>query len=581
VIIATSPADGNLIYGSGGSFGYVSSDGGHSWSAVAPLPTVSFPDGLTVRADGQVFLYGYNEIWRSPDGMRSWVAYGPSSHGGEPVFDPRDTQTALLNLGYGIAVKRGDQNAWQLPSASSDAEMPTHFIFDPAMAGRLLGVGMVTGQVCTATECQSHYTLKFFRSWTSGASWLDAGTIVPTQQGDTPAPCFPRSFSADPAGRLLLHTDCDLFRSADAGASWQRLASPEAVSPFLVLMTDPATAGHLYLMGSELHESHDAGDSWRTLPRVPDGSRLHLATSGDLWAAAADGPYLFDPAGARWLPRRTGINNTTWQSLLESADMPNGHRVMAWVPAGPQPGVVYGIEHAFGCAFIRCDWIPVGAARSLDGGRTWSSATTGISTRINRIVISPADSQSAVAFQEDSNLPNYATRDGGQSWVRIFADAGVLAIVPDPTEPGRWYLLATPTGGFLRTDDHGATWQAMADPEFGTAWTNLLIDAGRFYAIGANGAVAVSDDFGGQWQSLVAGAAAMGLHPGSARWGKPGTTILAGGPLGVVELDLSATSVQPRTGLWAINAENNGQSGRGFQLESRGGTLVLTYFGYG
>jgi len=270
----------------------------------------------------------------------------------------------------------------------------------------------------------------------------------------------------------------------------------------------------------------------------------------------------------------------TWQSLLESADMPNGHRVMAWVPAGPQPGVVYGIEHAFGCAFIRCDWIPVGAARSLDGGRTWSSATSGISTRINRIVASPADPQSAVAFHEYSNLPAYATRDGGQSWGRIFADASVLTIVPDPTEPGRWYLLPTSTGGFLRTDDHGATWQAMADPQFGTAWTNLLIDAGRFYAIGANGAVAVSDDFGGHWQSLVAGSAAMGLQPGSARWGKPGTTILAGGPLGVVELDLSATSVQPRTGLWAINAENNGQSGRGFQLESHGGTLVLTYFGY-
>jgi hypothetical protein len=39
--------------------------------------------------------------------------------------------------------------------------------------------------------------------------------------------------------------------------------------------------------------------------------------------------------------------------------------------------------------------------------------------------------------------------------------------------------------------------------------------------------------------------------------------------------------IQPDDGLWVIDAENNGQSGRGFQLEVRGGVLVFTYYGYG
>ena len=39
-------------------------------------------------------------------------------------------------------------------------------------------------------------------------------------------------------------------------------------------------------------------------------------------------------------------------------------------------------------------------------------------------------------------------------------------------------------------------------------------------------------------------------------------------------------SVSPLNGLWAIDSERNGQPGRGFQIEERGGLLVLTFYGY-
>ena len=39
-------------------------------------------------------------------------------------------------------------------------------------------------------------------------------------------------------------------------------------------------------------------------------------------------------------------------------------------------------------------------------------------------------------------------------------------------------------------------------------------------------------------------------------------------------------TVPPQTGLWVVNSEDNGQSGRGFQFEARNGTMVMTYFGY-
>ena len=43
---------------------------------------------------------------------------------------------------------------------------------------------------------------------------------------------------------------------------------------------------------------------------------------------------------------------------------------------------------------------------------------------------------------------------------------------------------------------------------------------------------------------------------------------------------LADSNVVPVSGLWVINAENNGQAGRGFQVETSNGTLVFTYYGY-
>ncbi len=42
----------------------------------------------------------------------------------------------------------------------------------------------------------------------------------------------------------------------------------------------------------------------------------------------------------------------------------------------------------------------------------------------------------------------------------------------------------------------------------------------------------------------------------------------------------SIAAVLPTDGLWAIDAETNGQNGRGFQVETHRGLTVLTYYGY-
>lgn len=41
-----------------------------------------------------------------------------------------------------------------------------------------------------------------------------------------------------------------------------------------------------------------------------------------------------------------------------------------------------------------------------------------------------------------------------------------------------------------------------------------------------------------------------------------------------------ACAFTPESGLWAIDAENNGKPGRGFQIDIQGSTFVLTFYGY-
>jgi hypothetical protein len=47
-----------------------------------------------------------------------------------------------------------------------------------------------------------------------------------------------------------------------------------------------------------------------------------------------------------------------------------------------------------------------------------------------------------------------------------------------------------------------------------------------------------------------------------------------------VEAVFNSSEIDPTDGLWAIDIENNGQPGRGFQIDVQHGVMVLTFYGY-
>jgi hypothetical protein len=114
-----------------------------------------------------------------------------------------------------------------------------------------------------------------------------------------------------------------------------------------------------------------------------------------------------------------------------------------------------------------------------------------------------------------------------------------------------WYLAA---GALANSSFNGNMTQYQGGTALGAAYTPAV-------ANGSAGPVTLT------FTSATTGSITL---PGESAKDVSKFAFSGGGSPGVV----------PSNGLWVINAENNGQSGRGFQIEQNGGVLVFTYYGY-
>jgi photosystem II stability/assembly factor-like uncharacterized protein len=286
--------------------------------------------------------------------------------------------------------------------------------------------------------------------------------------------------------------DGTVLRTTDGGQTWQKLTVPGAGKlDFRDVDATSDRVAYVLSIGSgessRIFKTIDGGAHWalqfaNTDPKVfLDAMTFRDATHGVAFSDSVDGHFVI----------LTTSNGRTWERIHADA-LP---------PALPGEGAyaASGTNVAMAAGRI---WIGTTAGRvlrSIDDGRTWTIAETGLAT-------SPSAGAFSIAFRdadhgvvvggdyrkESEAVENIAwTSDGGATWsvVKEHGLSGfrsVVAFVASASRP-RAALLAIGPSGADWSDDDGRTWTAVESAGFDTFAVSPRGDVG--WAAGAGGRI--------------------------------------------------------------------------------------------
>jgi photosystem II stability/assembly factor-like uncharacterized protein len=552
--LAVAPSNPDIIYvGSGeglrrpdlsvGDGIYKSSDGGHSWQHFG-LRDAQQIDSILVdpRDPNRVFVaavghpYGPNPergVFRSTDGGRTWqkVLYKDDNTGAvDLAFDPRNPQTIYAVM-------------W----ASRRPPWTTGGSYGAVGSG-------------------------LFKSTDGGAAWTELTKGLPS--GPDLGRIGLATSTSDPKRMYALvqsQKAGGVYRSDDAGDSWQRVNSEERIygrgDDFAGIRVSPRDRETIFIANTSTYESTDGGKNFTAIKGAPGGDDYHTIwinpENPQIIALASDqGVTISVNDGATW---SSWYNQPTAQFYHVITD----HQFPYWVYGGQQESGSAGTASRsdFGSITFR-DWYPVGVEEygyvapdplnpnliyggkvtrfNRVNGQTQDVSPVALRTgefRFNRtapLIFSYVDPHTLYL---GSNVL-FATKDGGNSWqiispdltredpgvpatLGVFAEAdpakgkhrGVIySIAPSPND-GNLIWAGTDDGLIHVTHDGGKTWQNVTPPDL-TPWSKVAqLDASHY----DNGSVYAAvnrfrlddlhphiyrtHDGGKTWQQTVAGIA--------------------------------------------------------------------------
>ncbi|MFZ5788258.1 MAG: WD40/YVTN/BNR-like repeat-containing protein [Acidobacteriota bacterium] len=182
-----------------------------------------------------------------------------------------------------------------------------------------------------------------------------------------------------------------------------------------------------------------------------------------------------------------------------------------WEPIGPDGGRVAALAIApDGDRPVFAGTIGAGVFRSLDGGRTWSSASVGLAGwEATEMAVDPHDPRRILCGTRDAGL--FRSEDGGDSWHAVgegiefqpVLSRSVTALAADPSVAGRFY--AGVNRGVYKSTDGGSTWRRLPLFEGVTTVEAIAVNPGESREI----VIAVeqlgvlrSTDGGARWERL-------------------------------------------------------------------------------
>jgi photosystem II stability/assembly factor-like uncharacterized protein len=547
--LALAPSNPNIVYVGTGvnglyadiSFGngvYKSSDAGETWQHIGLedsrhiariLIDPRNPDIVLVAAMGHSF--GPNEergVFRSTDGGKRWkkVLYKDAVTGAVDLcFDPGNPRVVYATLWHGIR--------------------------KPGQKGTAFGPGS-----------------GLYKSTDEGITWTQiAGHGLPT--GD-----WGRSGVAAAPGtggrRVYLiveakDQDGGLYRSDDAGATWQRATTDQRIVGYWYMseiFVDPKNPDAVYVPRQSLYRSTDGGHTFTAIKGAPGGDDYHTAwidptDSQRIILGVDQGATISVDGGGSWSP---WYNQPTGQFYRVATD----HRFPYWVYGPQQDSGTVGIASRGNNGEItEREWSPVGPGESgytipdpVDPDVVYNAGPGGSVVRLSKTTgqvrdISPAPVPFGTKYHFNWTIPMafspqdprvlylgtqflLKTTNGGTSWQAISGDltrvtpneknrehgGTILTIAPSEVKEGLIWV-GTDDGNIQITQNGGAGWQNVTPPAL-SAWSMIsMLEASRFDAGTAFAAVSRNSlddlnphifrthDFGQSWLEVVNGISDM------------------------------------------------------------------------
>jgi len=541
--LAVAPSAPDVVYvGSGEStlrdsvgFGngvYKSTDAGRTWTHLGLAETQHIgkiaidpknPNVVFVAAIGH--LYAANPergVFRSKDGGRTWqkVLYKDENVGAvEVAIDPTNSRVVYAGLwnsrrppwftyaptngpGGGIYKSTDGGTTWHQLTAG----------LPPAGIGR-------TGIAVAPSNPKRVYAV--------------VDCLVPDPTAPAPPPPPPGRPAQPPPGQG------GVFRSDDAGATWRRVNSDQALWGrgwyFEKIAVDPCDPDIVYVPNVAVNRSRDAGATWDVIRGSPGGDDYHQVwiapENPDILIVASDQGTIItrnarsaDPRAMTW---SSWLNQPTAQIYHASVD----YRFPYWVVGAQQDSGAVAVRSRGKFAQIsQRDWEPIGAAGEsgyatgdplhpgvIYGGEgsRWdletnlsvpnTAAPKGTETDradwTQPLVLSPADPHAL--YYASQFL--FKTSDGARTWKQISGDLtrpdpgippnldqtaaaatdrngkrGVIyAVAPSPLRaPLIW--IGTDDGLIQVTSDDGTSWRDVTPPAM-TPWSRVTgIEASHF-----------------------------------------------------------------------------------------------------
>lgn len=477
VFALAADAAGRIYAGLDDGGVYVQTLDEQGWQSLSTVESLASAAvlSLAVSPDGQRLYAGASArgVFTSPDGGRTWSVKFPGAYVSNLALNPDDPQQAVASLRHELARTQDGGQSWHiLPAVWGQAEVGSLLWLPDGTLAAGSGRGSIfvsvdggdtwlerntdlvgRGGVLDLADVGDRQFLAgtwdgVYGSRDGGESWQD---LAPSLGNPAARTLLNRD------GDLLLGTQLGLFRWQPATQIWQAMPADFPSRGLQSLAVDPANLQRLYAgtLADGLYRSDDAGQSWQHLPAVGVGIpalAIDPADSRHLYILAAwERVYESQDGGQTWQANWTGLGET-----LETASI-------AVDPTTKGGSTVYvGAETGLYRSQRGQDWEQV--ARLLADQSVLAllvqphPPSTGGNSRLY------IGATRGIYRSSDGGASLQSCSREAQGWGCGLAQISVTALLADPAQPQHLYA-GTAYNGLYQSLDGGYAWQPIGPAE--------------------------------------------------------------------------------------------------------------------